>query len=549
MRPVLPSNLVDESIAAKNRVTAVEKAVVPGQPGKYFVELSAFGFGGTQPTGEMRSNVIRPYSSLTVKEIVVEVGAPGSRDTTVRLFVGEDQQLSATVPAGKSRCGDILDEPVVLPATEPIQFVADDVDETETEWMSVRLLCESPTTHSVSLTMAPQDTVDPGEDVDPGPLRIGSVFDIAVDDDGKYVVVGSFSSACQQPVSNVARINPDGTLDTTFNTGAFPQPGLNQVVIQPDGKLLLGNTAWFAERFVTWGDRDYRGIVRVNADGSLDETWMPDGNPPLSIRAWTLLPNGKILVTTLPAFSNNYSRFALLSSEGVFEQHISPGDTASLPIQELNQELNFAKSISANEVLVWGANTTKFGGFGKWNIQTGAFERIRVGDGNRSRFGSIQIHQASPKQLLNGSWVVPTSYLGDVLPGGVLRVADNLSSWELLDAYAVETLALNLDIDQAGRIVLAGTQIMLNGEYAGSVVRMDAAGVLDTTFDTSSAISQQPGFNQPSTSRVFKVIVLPDSKILAVGVFDTPLVEGRVSRRNFIRLNSNGSLDQTFPAI
>jgi len=379
-----------------------------------------------------------------------------------------------------------------------------------------------------------------GEDVNPGPLRVGSVLDIAVDSNGKYLIVGNFDSACQQPVSNVARINPDGTLDESFNTGNFPQPNLNKIMIQPDGKILLGRTVLFTDRNITWDDRSYRGIVRINSDGSLDETWMPSGNPPVSIRGWTLLTNGKILVTVVPAISNNYSKYALLTSNGTFEKFIGPGT----PNQGTIRDLLFAQSISENQALMWGNDTVQFGMFGIYNFNTDNFTRIFANQGNFSNFGLINRPQQLPKQLPGGDWVIPTTYFDSNIPGGVLRVANNLSSWSQFSRYANTTDAKSLDVDSNGKIVLGGYRIHIDGQFVGSVVRIENNGIPDSTFDASQSIS-----SSSSAREVDKVLVLPDGKILVGGSFSVPALEGRVDRINFVRLNSDGSIDQSFKAI
>src|SRR5262245_47629592 len=72
-----------------------------------------------------------------------------------------------------------------------------------------------------------------------------SINVIAVQPDGKFLVGGSFTSLgtgcgetpCPAARSNIARLNPDGSLDLDFN------PGTNSIVydiaVLPDGKILV----------------------------------------------------------------------------------------------------------------------------------------------------------------------------------------------------------------------------------------------------------------------------------------------------------------------
>ncbi len=105
--------------------------------------------------------------------------------------------------------------------------------------------------------------------------------DIAMQADGKIVVVGyTYDSSDGYDKVAIARYNTDGTLDTTFNTtgmivednsGAWSGYGnylyANKVVVQSDGKILVGGTA----------DGDGLLLVRYNDNGSLDNTFGTGG--------------------------------------------------------------------------------------------------------------------------------------------------------------------------------------------------------------------------------------------------------------------------------
>jgi uncharacterized delta-60 repeat protein len=100
----------------------------------------------------------------------------------------------------------------------------------------------------------------------------------ALQADGKIVVAG-FTDAGGGSVNNfaIARINANGTLDTTFNgTGkqtvdfGFDDQATG-VVIQPDGKIVVVG-------FDDGGAADF-AVVRLNPDGSLDTTFNATASP------------------------------------------------------------------------------------------------------------------------------------------------------------------------------------------------------------------------------------------------------------------------------
>ena len=133
---------------------------------------------------------------------------------------------------------------------------------------------------------------------------------LAVQADGKLVLAGSCLSAADgQGYLGVARLNTDGSLDTSFSgdgkalIDAGGMHGLNSganLVIQADGKLVLTGAS-----VNSLNDHDL-SVVRLNADGSLDTGFSGDGRTLIdaggihqydaAISA-VVLPDGKLLLS------------------------------------------------------------------------------------------------------------------------------------------------------------------------------------------------------------------------------------------------------------
>jgi uncharacterized delta-60 repeat protein len=93
----------------------------------------------------------------------------------------------------------------------------------------------------------------------------GTVSAMAQQTDGKIVICGTFPLVNGVNRMSLARLNADGTTDTTFGAGMTGVPGLvNCLALQPDGKVLIGG--YF---FQVNGVARTR-IARVNHDGSVD---------------------------------------------------------------------------------------------------------------------------------------------------------------------------------------------------------------------------------------------------------------------------------------
>ncbi len=119
-----------------------------------------------------------------------------------------------------------------------------------------------------------------------------TVFSIALQTDGKILVGGVFTMIGGQARRHIARLNPDGTVDTAFN----PNPdGTNSrvidIAVQTNGKILVGGS------FTTIGGQTRNSLARVDATtGLADPSFNPNPGPDSCVRAIGLQSDGKIVV-------------------------------------------------------------------------------------------------------------------------------------------------------------------------------------------------------------------------------------------------------------
>lgn len=132
---------------------------------------------------------------------------------------------------------------------------------------------------------------------------------IAIQPDGKMLLGGLFFSYNGEPVNYLVRINPDGSRDYSFNAG---QRGCNNsvydVAVQPDGKIILAGV------FTRYNGQSRNSLVRLHPDGSIDQSfnYIPlSSSSPDIINKVQLLPDGKILVG-----KSLFSPFFRLNADG-----------------------------------------------------------------------------------------------------------------------------------------------------------------------------------------------------------------------------------------
>ena len=124
--------------------------------------------------------------------------------------------------------------------------------------------------------------------------------DMVLQPDGKILVSRSPTVVQGNPVpANIARLNSDGSFDSSFTTTA-EQVLIQAIALQADGKILVGGT------FSTYKGAARNGVARLNTNGTLDGTFVP--NVPVAIVANKLVvqPDGKILASIDRPFNNSY---------------------------------------------------------------------------------------------------------------------------------------------------------------------------------------------------------------------------------------------------
>ncbi|HEY6228596.1 MAG TPA: Calx-beta domain-containing protein, partial [Verrucomicrobiae bacterium] len=125
----------------------------------------------------------------------------------------------------------------------------------------------------------------------------GSVRSLAVQPDGRILVGGIFSSIQGVAANNIARLNPDGSVDTSFNAATdvvAAKRGANgpvlSIAVQIDGKIVLGGD------FGEYNGVTRRGITRLNSDGGNDPTINFGTGANGSVAALAVQPDRKIVL-------------------------------------------------------------------------------------------------------------------------------------------------------------------------------------------------------------------------------------------------------------
>jgi uncharacterized delta-60 repeat protein/gliding motility-associated-like protein len=124
------------------------------------------------------------------------------------------------------------------------------------------------------------------------------VTDILLQPDGKIIVLGLFTHYNDDPYRGIVRLNPDGTIDTSFNPYGISQVGSvaglgiqpNKGFLQSDGKIVI------AGYFADVNHANKISMVRLNTDGSVDCSFDTGTGPDISIYDVAQQSDGDILI-------------------------------------------------------------------------------------------------------------------------------------------------------------------------------------------------------------------------------------------------------------
>ena len=192
-----------------------------------------------------------------------------------------------------------------------------------------RVQLSSPFGFKLGTTTTSQVTIlDDDTPAGPGIGANASVRDLQVQSDGKFLIAGSFPQVTATARAGIARLNPDGSLDPSFNPGSGANGTIQSVAIQTDGKLVIGGL------FTSFNGTARNRVARLNADGSLDGTFNPGTGANGTVNKVLVQPDKQILIAGDFGTVNGSTRvrIARLNPDGTLDPTFNPGTGASAAI-------------------------------------------------------------------------------------------------------------------------------------------------------------------------------------------------------------------------
>ena len=400
-------------------------------------------------------------------------------------------------------------------------------------------------------------------------------FAVARQADGKLVVAGTTYINNDYTGEDFAliRYNADGTVDRTFGvngkvTTDFPglAAEISAIVIQPDGKILVAGGAF--PLFTLAGDFE---LARYNPDGSLDPTFGSGGIVTTSFPgqgsfafSLALQTDGKIIAagTDFVNFSSNDSSntdFGLerYNPDGTPDPTFGRGGQVTTDFDGFNDDA-FAVLIQPDgKIVAVGSakNPANFYDFAAVRyLANGTIDRTFGSAGKvRTDFGDHNFDRARSAALQPDGKIVAAGFaisqnglsqnfaLARYEANGVLDPTFNNDGITQIDFGSCCQSARSVLLQNDGKIITVGYPDSESSDGDFLLARLSTNGTLDTTFGIGGKVRASLGdLNDGATGALLQ----PDGKIVAVGFHPTP--SSRFAEFATLRfLNSAGPLSLT----
>lgn len=182
-----------------------------------------------------------------------------------------------------------------------------------------------------------------------------TVLDLALDHQGRILVGGNFTTLAGQSRNRVARLNPNLTLDSSFNPGLGPNSTVNAISPLSDGSIAIGG------EFTSVAGHSTSFVARLAENGAVDPDFVSATNG--SVYDLAAEPSGKIsAVGRFTSTGRNY--FLRMNDDGSIDQTFTAGGTSNwLYRVELLSDGNYLVAGASGQLARYSAAGTRDNSF------------------------------------------------------------------------------------------------------------------------------------------------------------------------------------------
>jgi uncharacterized delta-60 repeat protein/uncharacterized protein (TIGR02145 family) len=339
-----------------------------------------------------------------------------------------------------------------------------------------------------------------------------------------YLLIFSFIGIYAQP----------GIIDTSFHSGTGFSTTITALAIQPDNKIIAGGL------FTSYNGTEYKTLVRLNPNGTIDSSFYvgPTGFNSDIVAIHVYPEDTSVLVAGSFSHLNSQNlntRIVKLKKDGSIDNTFNSSTNINSAVTAM------AVDTSNGKIYIVGIFTSVAGVAHKHIARLmpdGTLDHtFTIGTGFTGSFAqsppyAIKI-QADGKILVGGDFM----FYNDNLAPRFCRIntdgtldnvfANNISG----GGFNAKVLAIETMPD--GKVIVGGSFTNVLAQNYNKIACLNANGSLNTSFTIGSGISGE----------VYTIKATPQNKILVGGSFN---FYNSVSENSIIQLNENGTRDAHF---
>lgn len=311
------------------------------------------------------------------------------------------------------------------------------------------------------------------------------VFSIAPLENGKTLIGGSFTRFQGESQNGIVRLNYTGGKDASFNIGTGFNNTVKKITVQPDGKILVGGD------FTEFNGAPANRIVRLNSDGSKDNTFNAGSGFDHYVQTIAVQPDGKVLV------GGRFTSFNGLPQMYCVRLNADGSKDSSFEVDEAFGDRVTQIAMHGDDKIFAAGNFVTF-------------------NGENQRF----MVMLNPDGSKDPGFDVGTSLGSYVTPDHARDIVDDIA------------------IQEDGKIVIIAGTYFYQDQSLGQPLRIHADGSIDEDFEHSISFSH---------GQVRSVAIQTDGKILLGGSYYTANTgSGGQAENRMTRLHANGGKDTLF---
>ncbi len=462
---LLPTGAVDPGFAPVSGANGV-RALARDVNGRILI-------GGvfTEVNGAPRSKIARLNEDGTIDPTFAPVS--GADNTVLAIGVGSNNrpvlggfftQVDASARRGVARLAaagtlDTTFDPGVGTATSAI-VTAEMIDNFGRLVVAGDFTQVNGVPRSRLARVNPDGSVDPSFNPGLGPNR--DVFSIVLDNAGRILIGGNFLQYNGTARAFIARLRNDGTLDPAFNPGTGPSGPVRTLLIDPTDRILIGG------EFTSFNGTPRGRIARLGADGALDGTFVTNGGPDGPVNTCALDSSGRVLVggDFSRVDSVNRNGIARLLATGAIDTTFDAGDAVRTSIRSILVD-------GVGRIVVGGSFSSGV------NFSLNNLARLNPDGSNDATFNTVG---GGPNARVNR---LAFDNQGRIVIGGIFTLVSGLSRSGIARVYpdgtvdptfgigiGVEGEVFDLAEDGLGRLVFCGQFTGVQATGRGGAARL-----------------------------------------------------------------------------